>query len=630
MTATNVELGAGSAGTYNLNSATNAIGNLAANTGSGTGFISLTDGSTSLSIGTFNDTGGTSRAGLTTGTLALTDTGTVSQTATGVVTATNVELGAGAAGIYNLNSASNVVTNLVANTGSGTGSVSLNNGSTSLSISNGLNDTGGTSRSGVTTGTLTLADTGSVSQTGTGVIGANLDLLGAGGSYTFNDSSNSVSSLAGNTGTVSLTDGSALTINTVNSQNSLTATGAVTLIDDSIALTATTGLISASGQTVTLQPLTGGTAITLGGSAAGFDLTAAQLNLITASTLLIGSDGGFGSASGAISLTAAIAPGSVSTLGLLSGSSVSQTTGNTITIGSLYVSGTSETLAANNAVSTVAMKASGAVSFYSTSALTVGTVNSVYGVKSTGGTVLVNTGNNLTLAAGSGAAVAGVGSGSSVQLVDAGTFTNSEGSGALSVTSGGGRWLVWSLNPANDSRGSLAYGFKQYNATYNTTTPSDSTNNGFLYTLAPTVSLSLTGTVTKTYDTNTSATLAAGDYGATTGAVDSDTVTLSKPTTGTYDTATAGSGKTVSSSALSIVSAVNGSATVYGYQTTPASGPIGTINQAQLTYTANTVSQTYGTAIPTFSGSVSGFLGTDNQGNATTGTLSFAGGPPID
>ena len=445
-----------------------------------------------------------------------------------------------------------------------------------------------------------------------------------------------MTTLAGNTGTVNLTDGSALTVNMVNSQNSLTATGAVTLIDDSITLTATTGLISASGQTVKLLPLTGGTAITLGGSAAGFDLTSAQLNYITASKLLIGSDSSDGnSASGAISLTAAIAPGSVGTLGLFSGSTVGQTTGNTITVGSLYVSGTSETLAANNAVSTVAMKASGAISFYSSSALTVGTVNSFYGVQSSGGTVLVNSGNNLTLASGSGAAVSGSASGSVVQLVDNGTFTNNEGSSAITAT--GGRWLVWSLNPANDNRGSLAYGFKQYNATYNTTTPADSTNNGFLYTLAPTVSLSLTGTVVKNYDGTNTATLAAGNYGATSGAVDGDTVTISNPTSGTYDTATAGSGKTVTTSALSITSAVNGSATVYGYQlTTPASGAIGTINPIALSITANNQTKAYGAAVPTLTVGYSGFITGESSANLTTlptvsttatAASSVAGGP---
>ncbi len=47
------------------------------------------------------------------------------------------------------------------------------------------------------------------------------------------------------------------------------------------------------------------------------------------------------------------------------------------------------------------------------------------------------------------------------------------------------------------------------------------------------------------------------------------------------------------------------------------------INPATLTYTANPASMTYGSAVPGLSGSVSGFVGADNQGNATTGTLTF-------
>ena len=47
------------------------------------------------------------------------------------------------------------------------------------------------------------------------------------------------------------------------------------------------------------------------------------------------------------------------------------------------------------------------------------------------------------------------------------------------------------------------------------------------------------------------------------------------------------------------------------------------INKATLNYTANGASMTYGSAVPGLSGSVSGFVGTDNPGNATMGTLTF-------
>jgi hypothetical protein len=48
-----------------------------------------------------------------------------------------------------------------------------------------------------------------------------------------------------------------------------------------------------------------------------------------------------------------------------------------------------------------------------------------------------------------------------------------------------------------------------------------------------------------------------------------------------------------------------------------------TITPATLTYFANTASRAYGSANPAFAGSVSGFVGTDTQANATAGSLTF-------
>ena len=42
-----------------------------------------------------------------------------------------------------------------------------------------------------------------------------------------------------------------------------------------------------------------------------------------------------------------------------------------------------------------------------------------------------------------------------------------------------------------------------------------------------------------------------------------------------------------------------------------------------LTYTANPVSRSYGAANPAFTGTVTGFIGSDTQANSTTGTLTF-------
>src|SRR6185295_553293 len=115
-------------------------------------------------------------------------------------------------------------------------------------------------------------------------------------------------------------------------------------------------------------------------------------------------------------------------------------------------------------------------------------------------------GRNLSTTAGgrltvSGTLTTGGASGTSIELSGA-AFTNTAGAGAL-APGAGSRFLVWSANTnpfggaTPDDRGGLAYDFKQYNATVGVTAPAQATGNGFLYTLAPTITAGLTGTVSK-------------------------------------------------------------------------------------------------------------------------------------
>jgi hypothetical protein len=60
-----------------------------------------------------------------------------------------------------------------------------------------------------------------------------------------------------------------------------------------------------------------------------------------------------------------------------------------------------------------------------------------------------------------------------------------------------------------------------------------------------------------------------------------------------------------------------------GFSIQAASGG-GSGGTSVLTYTANSASRVYGAADPTFTGTVAGFVGSDTQANATTGTLTFA------
>jgi uncharacterized protein YfiM (DUF2279 family) len=104
----------------------------------------------------------------------------------------------------------------------------------------------------------------------------------------------------------------------------------------------------------------------------------------------------------------------------------------------------------------------------------------------------------------------------------------------------------------------------------------------------------------------------------------------------TYDGSAKPATATTTPSGLAVSFTYNGSATVptsvgsytvigtindANYQGSATNTMV--INAATLTYTANAASMTYGSTVPGLSGSVSGFVGTDNQGNATTGTLTF-------
>ena len=218
-------------------------------------------------------------------------------------------------------------------------------------------------------------------------------------------------------------------------------------------------------------------------------------------------------------------------------------------------------------------------------------------------------------------------------------FINSVGATALSAPNG--RWLVWSSNASPfsgatpDNRNGLVYGFKQYGATYGVTPVAQATGNGFLYTLAPTVTPGLTGTTSKVYDGTTAATLLPANYTAA-GAVDGDTVGFTS-TGATYVNRNVGVGKSVTATGLAAV-ASNGAATVYGYtpSSTSATASIGTITPAALVVTAQADTRVYNgttasSAAPVVTGTTYDAVGTaatqafDNR-NAGTGKTLTAGG----
>ncbi len=190
----------GTGASYTLNNTSNSISALAANVGSAT--LSLDD-SISLTIGSIDGT-----SGVTAGTLNLSFAGGQGVTQSQPITVTNLSL-SGSGGAYTLTDSANSVVALAAS--DSTGSFSLT-------------DTADLALGSVTAGTLTLNDAGTVTQT-SAISATNLELLGTGGTYALTNTSNSVGTLAANTGSVSLNDASALTIGTAGGTTGLDLSG---------------------------------------------------------------------------------------------------------------------------------------------------------------------------------------------------------------------------------------------------------------------------------------------------------------------------------------------------------------------------------------------------------------------
>jgi len=137
-----------------------------------------------------------------------------------------------------------------------------------------------------------------------------------------------------------------------------------------------------------------------------------------------------------------------------------------------------------------------------------------------------------------------------------------------------------------------------------------------------TVTLGITAN-NKVYDGTTTATIGSNNI-VLNGVLAGDTanVWLSMNSyTANFTSANVGTGIGVTVSGLTLTGSAAGN-----YTLTQPTGLTANIGAAVLTYTANAAVMTYGSGVPGLSGSVSGFVGTDNQGNATTGILNFTTG----
>ena len=443
-----------------------------------------------------------------------------------------------------------------------------------------------------------------------------------------------------NLGSLALTDSSVSALLRQGIGGSLTASGANGLTGG-FSMTAGTfavlsGVTSVSGDSAYAGSVTvnaGSTLSLTGGSqtvyADGTTLSTGSLAGASGSTLEVaGADLGLDSGTAATLDVLNLSAGSVRGSGSLTVS------GDFNQTGSGTLTGTFTDLSLTRSLGSFSVPTLAASGDITLTTLGSGHDLTINGAIGAGNRAMLSSAGAITL----NSSVAAGGGGDALVAVAGTRFTNAAGASALSTPTAGARWLVYSLDPASagESRGGLAYGFKQYNASFGTT-PVLGSGNGFLYGVAPTITAALTGGVTKVYDGTATASLGSANY-TSSGAIDGDVIALNNPATGSYDTKNAGAGKNVSATGLAIASATDGAAAVYGYQlaSTGANANIGAITPAPLTITAQTNTKTYdGTtsaaALPTVSGlqtgdTVTGLTEAYADKNAGTGkTLGVTG-----
>ncbi|WP_367847173.1 YDG domain-containing protein [Rhodoferax sp. WC2427] len=386
-----------------------------------------------------------------------------------------------------------------------------------------------------TGGRISAGGTGSTTVTGTG--------SGASGSNNqgilVTDSSSAIGS---NNGTVTLTGSTGGTTNAgiaILSSGAVQSGGnnAVFLSTDSYTGDAT-GSISAGTGTVTLQNRTVGTKIDLGGAdvLSGSPLTlglgSAELNRITAGTLVVGRNDA--TAAGAITVSSAIAPSlatdltlktgatiainapvTSSTLTLTAAGTVGQTVAGNLTATNLLLNGSGNyalATASSNVVSALAAGGTGTTSYKNNSELQIGTVNGISGISASGPVSIGTASGDLTVAQ----TVASTDTGSAAVLLNAGVSSNagtSTGgnivlSGSPGITTGSGGRATLMTGSVSGSTGLTAFigsgsGRFRYNSDEATTNYSTGLGSGSyaVYREAPSITVTVNN-ASKTYDGN--------------------------------------------------------------------------------------------------------------------------------
>lgn len=475
---------------------------------------------------------------------------------------TVAQSGSGAITATNLRVSAGGAVSLAANTNAVTRTAIRSGGNNAVAF---RDDTGfeigsvdGADGVGAGTASVTLTSSGAVTQSQP-VSAGGLALKGAGGGYTLEHASNSFGSLAADTGSLSVKTTGDLTVGTVGTTAGLQATGAVRAdAGGSITLGNAVGS-SATGNAVTL--VAGSNFINNAGNSA---LAASNGRWLVYSTSPTGNAG---------EPTTHAWRRYNATISGLAPADVTDS-------GNGYLYGTAPSLA-----------------------LTVtGTFSKTYD----GTTTITGTGLGVTGATGT---INGdtVGASLSSTTADGSVTGKGVGSGktiSIAATDIGTPGVT-------DGTGKPVYGYAIGSVTVN------STGTITAKSLTP----SLTGTVSKTYDGTTTATLDASNV-TLTGVVGTDTVSATATNAG-YDSKGAGTGKTVTATGLALAGTDAGN---YTLSTTTAGAAVGTITAATLAVTAQPAGKTEGSADPPLTYILGGLQTGDTAGAVLSGALVRAAG----
>lgn len=405
-------------------------------------------------------------------------------------------------------------------------------------------------------------------------------------------------------------------------------------------------LIDSTG-VLTIQPNTAATTIGIAGGAGTVSLLASLFNggvfsnhlssitvgNATAGKITVGGATTFGtnttlmSGSGGIAISGAItATGKNLTLSTTGSASES----SSITAAGLELLGSGGSYTLTNAANSIATLAgnTGSISLVDNASLAVGTVNTA-GITTSGAVSLQATGasSDITL----NQSVTGGGSGNSVVLSVGRNFINNAGSGGVNPGAGGGRWLIYSAAPANDTFGALASNsLPLWNKTYTSYAPASVTETGnrYLFSYQPSLTATVNGgNIVKAYGTDLTA---SAPTTTITGLVNATTyggAFTQEAYTGTGAASTNGLAGTALISGSPYTLTVSGNlAAPTGYGTSTYNDVSLTINKAALTVTANAASKTYdGLAYSGSNGlTYTGFVNGETSA-ALGGTLIYSG-----